>query len=95
MTGDWVPLHVAVKRIREATGRHPKVADIHRLGDEDELIVEWLHDHYGVLESSLAAYLNDLAAHGGDDQTAGPTVGGGPELPLEIEADYQRRKDEP
>lgn len=37
--------------------------------------------------------VSELAAHGGDDQTAGPTVRGGPELPADIEDEYQRGKD--
>jgi hypothetical protein len=93
MTGSWVQISKAATRISDVTGEPVSVDDVHRLGGDDgPLIVQWLHDHYGVLESSLAAYLTDLAACGGDNQTPGLSVRGGPELPLHIEDEYWREQ---
>lgn len=102
MTGSWVQISKAAARLTEATGNRVTVDDVLRLGaDDGPLIVHWLHDHYGVLEASLAAYLTDLSA----SECAGhlaevvaehadkPTYRGGPRLPSEIEDDYRRSKD--
>ena len=102
MTGEWVQLSAAASRIADVTGERVSVEDIHRLADADRLSVSWLHDHYGVLKSSLVAYLStlrvsELAAHGGDDlaeNVSGPSVRGGGELPLDIEDEFQRGKDD-
>lgn len=72
MTGSWLTLSAAASRISDMTGKPVSVDDVHRLADADQLKVNWLHDHYGVLQSSLTAYLStlsasELAAHGGDD----------------------------
>lgn len=72
MTGSWLTLSAAASRISDITGKPVSLDDVHRLADADQLKVSWLHDHYGVLKSSLTAYLStlrvsELAAHGGDD----------------------------
>ncbi|MFI7644265.1 hypothetical protein [Nonomuraea sp. NPDC049400] len=86
MTGDWLALNEAAKRLSQAWGRHVSMDDVIRLGDQERLIVRFQHGHFSVLEASVS----ELAAHGGDGQTVGPTVGGGPELPAEIEDEYPR-----
>lgn len=88
MTGDWLALNEAAKRLSKAWGWHVSMDDVIRLGDQERLTVRFQHGHFSVLERSVS----DLAAHGGDDQTAGPTVGGGPELPADIEDEYRREQ---
>ncbi|MEU7831302.1 hypothetical protein [Nonomuraea sp. NPDC049129] len=72
MTGSWLTLSAAASRISDVTGQPVSLDDVHRLAGDGLLTVSWLHDHYGVLKSSLTAYLStvpasELAAHGGDD----------------------------
>ncbi|MEU8151696.1 hypothetical protein [Nonomuraea sp. NPDC048901] len=100
MTGSWLTLSAAASRIADVTGKPVSVDDIHRLADANELQVSWLHDHYGVLKSSLAAYLSTLpaseldASRGALLAESKPTVRGGPVLPFDIEDEFQRRKDD-
>jgi hypothetical protein len=55
-------LSAAASRITDATGKPVSLDDVHRLADDGLLSVSWLHDHYGVLKSSLTAYLSTLPA---------------------------------
>jgi hypothetical protein len=58
------------------------------------LVQEWKGDHYSISETSV---LRQLTAREGEDlaETAtGPSVRGGPKLPLDIEDEFQRGKDE-
>ncbi|MFI7642428.1 hypothetical protein [Nonomuraea sp. NPDC049400] len=74
MTGDWLALNEAAKRLSRAWGRHVSMDDVIRLGDQERLIVRFQHGHFSVLEQSVS----DLAAHGGDDlaeHADKPTVG--------------------
>lgn len=77
MTGDWLTLSEAARRISKATGRNMSMDDVLRLGEAARLIVTFEHGYHHVYAQSVVAYLSllpasELAAHGGDDQTAGP-----------------------
>lgn len=90
MTGRWLTVSKTITRIYEATGRVLTARDVLDLGRRDGvrgLVVESSHEHTRVLERSVVDHLDWLAG--------GPTVRGGDPLPLEIEVDYERRKDEP
>ena len=102
MTGVWLTLSKAASRISQATGEAVSMDDVIALGHLDRLTVRYEHEHYSVLEQSVTAYLStlsasELAAHGGDDLAESrttPTVRGGPELPADIEDEFQRGKDD-
>lgn len=88
MTGRWLTVSKTISRIYEDTGCLLTIRDVMNLGrrsGERGLIVETSHAHTRVLEQSLTDHLAWLAGK--------PSYRGGPRLPDEIEADYERRKD--
>ena len=68
----------------EALTPDGRLVHLHRLGSRE----------IDVLESANGS---ELAAHGGDDlavTASGPSVRGGPKLPLDIEDEFQRGKED-
>lgn len=101
MTGRWLTVSKTITRIYDATGRLLTARDVLDLGKRSGqrgLVVEQSHEHTRVLEQSVADHLDWLAgrltprradeveaAHGGDDQTAGPLIPRDPANPAEAE----------
>jgi hypothetical protein len=97
MTGSWLTLSDVARRISEATGRRVSLEDVIELGaDDGPLKAQFMHGYWSVSEESVTAYLLSVSE---PDASSGallaehadkPTVRGGPELPADIEDEYER-----
>ncbi|MEV0994591.1 hypothetical protein [Nonomuraea sp. NPDC050202] len=99
MTGHWLTLSEAARRISEATGRKCSLDEVIALGDDDgPLQAQFMHGYWSVSEESVTAYLSAPECPGRDADEVAEHADrtewrGGPDLPDFIEDEYQRGKD--
>jgi uncharacterized protein YbjT (DUF2867 family) len=58
MTGHWLTLSEAARRISEATGRKCSLEEVIALGDDGPLQAQFMHGYWSVSEESVTAYLS-------------------------------------
>ena len=81
MTGRWLMLSEAARRISQATGSPVSMDDVIALGDDDgPLTAQFMHGYWSVAEESLTAYLESVPECAGEKaedvaENAKPTVG--------------------